>query len=44
MLFPGIGFTSASCVAMRTMNGVPWMVSAGSNQDGTRVVCTAQVI
>ena len=44
MLLPGIGFTSASWVAERTMNGVPWMVSAGSNQVGTSVVCTAQVI
>ena len=44
MLFPGIGFTRASCVAIWTMNGVPWMLSAGSNQVGTSVVCTAQVI
>ena len=26
------------------MNGVCWMFSAGSNQVGTSVVCTAQVI
>src|SRR6266446_4949047 len=44
MLLPGIGLTSASWVAESTMNGVPWMVSAGSNQVGTSVVCTAHVI
>src|SRR2546422_1848842 len=44
MLLPGIGFTRASCVASWTMNGVCWMFSAGSNQAGTRVVCTAHVI
>src|SRR5438445_5063476 len=44
MLLPGIGFTSASWVAERTMNGVPWIVSAGSNHVGTSVVCTAHVI
>ena len=44
MLFPGIGFTRASCVAIWIMNGVPWILSAGSSQAGTSVVCTAQVI
>src|SRR5882672_8331646 len=44
MLLPGMGFTSASWVAERTMNGVPWIVSAGSNHVGTSVVCTAHVI
>src|SRR5262245_18317807 len=44
MLLPGIGFTSASCSASWTMNGVSWMFSAGSNQAGTSVMCTPQVI
>src|SRR5438093_12654911 len=44
MLLPGIGLTSASWVADRTMNGVPWMLSAGSNHVGTSVVWTAHVI
>src|SRR5258705_5172579 len=44
MLLPGMGLTSASWVADRTMNGVPWMLSAGSNHVGTSVVWTAQVI
>src|SRR5262245_10724795 len=44
MLLPGICFTSASYSASCTMNGVCWMLSAGSSQAGTSVVCTAQVI
>src|SRR5262249_32718803 len=44
MLFPGIGFTSASWGACRAMNGGPAIFSAGSNQLGTSVVCTAHVI
>src|SRR5262245_25694298 len=44
MLLPGICFTSASCVAIWIMNGVAWIFSAGSNQAGTSVVCTPQVI
>src|SRR5262245_21933144 len=44
MLLPGVGFTRASWVAERTMKGVPWIFSAGSNQLGTSDVCTAQVI
>src|SRR4029453_12769126 len=44
LLLPGMGFTSASCSASCTMNGVCWMLSAGSSQAGTSVVCTPQVI
>src|SRR6185295_11573281 len=42
--WPGIGFTSASCSAYMSMYGVirPG-VSAGSNQVGASVMCTAQV-
>src|SRR5438132_380765 len=42
--FPGIGFTSASCSAYKTIHGVMIPgVSAGSNQVGASVVCTPQV-
>ena len=42
MGFCGIGFTSASCSASCTMNGVAMPVfSAGSNQLGVIVTCMA---
>src|SRR5207302_4532973 len=41
---PGIGFTTASCNAYSTMNGVMIPgVSAGSNQVGANEICTPQV-
>src|SRR5215470_2226140 len=41
---PGIGFTTASCSAYSTMNGVITEgVSAGSNHVGASEMCTAQV-
>jgi hypothetical protein len=44
MLLPGMRFTIASCRAYSTMAGVAMIISAGSNQPGTSVVCTAHVI
>ena len=42
---PGMGFTSASCSAYMTMNGVlNASVSAGSSQRAASVTCSAQRI
>ncbi len=41
----GIGFTSASCMAYSTMNGVMnASVSLGSSQRAASVTCTPQVM
>jgi hypothetical protein len=38
MRLPGIGFTSASCIAYKTQNELIWpWTSAGSNHCGARV-------
>jgi len=43
--FPGSGFTSASCIAYMSMNGVTMpRVSAGSNHVGASEMWTPQVI